>query len=447
MRELLSRFREIKEYPSAIAGMIIILFLVGLALYALIAVPYSEAVRLWRGAEAIWREYPRNARPVFYDWFTARSLPRTIVLDTREDPEAKEQIPLSDDLKEILVTLSFDYTYDGFPKELSLFLKAEYETNRPFVSFLWRTPDGREIQLRDQSVAREDSYTISQDTRLTRRLGGVVPHQGLFMDPNTEVLTPLKGTYELVIEGLVFEEGSDIDVRLIAYGQVHGMAGTDHRRRDITVALLWGTPVALAFGFLAAVGSTILTLIIAAIGSWYRKWVDGMIQRITEVVMILPVLPILVMIGMMYSRSIWAMLGAIILLGIFSAGIKIYRAMFIQVRESPFIEAARAYGASGPRIIFRYMIPRIIPMLIPQFVILIPGYVFLEATLAMLGLADPRLPTWGKILYDAQHNGALYMGHYYWVIMPSLFLIITGLGFSMLGFALDRIFNPRLRRL
>ncbi len=447
MRELLSRFKDIREYPSAIIGIVIILFLIGLALYALISIPYSEAVRLWRGAEAMWIENPRNARPIWMDWFTPASLPRTIIRDTKDDPGAKEIIPLTDELSEIIVTLSFDYQYDDFPREISLFLTAEYEDNRPFVTFLWRTPDGREYELRDQSISREDAYRISQDERLRRQLGGILPHTGLFMDPNAEQPTPLKGEYELVIEGLVFEEGADLDVRMIAYGRIHGIAGTDHRRRDISVALLWGTPVALAFGFLAAVGTTILTMIIAATGSWYRKWVDGLIQRITEVVMILPILPILVMIGTMYSRSIWVLLGAIILLGLFSAVIKIYRAMFIQVRESPFIEAARAYGASGPRIIFRYMIPRIIPMLIPQFVILIPTYVFLEATLAMLGLADPLLPTWGKVLYDAQHQGALYMGHYYWVLLPSFLLIITGLGFSMLGFALDRIFNPRLRRL
>ena len=93
------------------------------------------------------------------------------------------------------------------------------------------------------------------------------------------------------------------------------------------------------------------------------------------------------------------------------------------------------------------MIPRIAPILVPQFVVLIPSYVFLEATLAVLGLGDPILPTWGKVLDDAYTNGALYRGQFYWVLSPSVLLVATGLGFSMLGFALDRIFNPRLRGL
>jgi peptide/nickel transport system permease protein len=119
--------------------------------------------------------------------------------------------------------------------------------------------------------------------------------------------------------------------------------------------------------------------------------------------------------------------------------------MLLPIRTAPYIEAARAYGAGNARIILRYMIPRILPVLIPTFVTLIPTFVFLEASLALLGLGDPVLPTWGKILNDAQGQSALYHGYYYWVVAPAFLLMLTGLGFALLGFALDRIFNPRLR--
>jgi peptide/nickel transport system permease protein len=117
------------------------------------------------------------------------------------------------------------------------------------------------------------------------------------------------------------------------------------------------------------------------------------------------------------------------------------------VKETPYIEAAQAYGTGNARIILQYLVPRIIPLLIPGLVIGIPGFVFLEATLAILGLGDPVLPTWGKVIEDARSQGALYNGLYYWMIEPFVLLMLTGLGFSMLGFALDRIFNPRLRGL
>ncbi len=161
----------------------------------------------------------------------------------------------------------------------------------------------------------------------------------------------------------------------------------------------------------------------------------------------LPLLPILIMVGTFYSRSIWLLLGVTILLSIFGGGIKTYRAIFLQIRESPYVEAAQAYGAGDIRIVFHYLVPRIIPVLIPQLVTLIPSYVFLEASLAVLGLGDPLLPTWGKVIQDAQSNGALYKGLYYWVLEPAGLLMATGLGFAMVGFALDRVFNPRLREL
>jgi peptide/nickel transport system permease protein len=167
----------------------------------------------------------------------------------------------------------------------------------------------------------------------------------------------------------------------------------------------------------------------------------------TEINSVLPFLPILILIGTFYSRNIWVILGVVIVLGIFSLSIKTYRSMFLQVKEMPYIEAARTYGASNLRIVFQYMVPKIAPVLIPSFVTQIPSFVFLEASLAVLGLGDPLLPTWGKLLNDAYSNGALYKGYYYWVLEPAALLMFAGLGFATVGFALDRIFNPRLREL
>ena len=429
-------------------GLVIITALIALSIYTVIAIPYSEGMRLWRGGEDIWIENPRNARPSWVNFFLKERLPQTIIVDTQPGATEVGQ-PLSGGLRAVEMTLAFDYPYDAFPSEINLFLKAKFKENRPYVSFFWLTPDGQRIPLGERSVRPSERYSISLDRHLAQRLGRRPPEIGLFTKPNATVenSVPLKGRYQLQIEGFFFEEGSNLEAKLVVYGQVYGLAGTDHRRRDLMVALLWGTPVALAFGFLAAVGSTLTTLLIAAIGVWFGRWVDAVIQRITEVNAILPVLPILIMIGIFYSRSLWVMLGAIILLSIFSLGIKTYRSILLQVKESPYIEAARTYGTGNFRIIFRYMIPRIIPVLIPQFVTLIPSFVFLEAGLAVLGLGDPVLPTWGKVVNDAYANGALYKGYYYWVLAPSVLLMLTGFGFALVGFALDRVFNPRLRTL
>lgn len=444
MKRLFEGFKVLRRYPSALVGALIIFGLVCLAIYAVIAVPYGEAIRLWRGGEGVWSDSPRNALPKWVNMFPGTNLPATIILGT-ENGAVKSEETVSAGIKALKIAMPFDYRYDDFPSELALFFQARYEERRPKVSMSWLTPDGRKIVLGERILVARERYHLSLDQRLAERLGGQVAEVGLFRAPRVEKPTVLKGRYELTIEALLFEETSDVDAKFVVYGKVAGLAGTDDRRRDLWIALLWGAPIALAFGLLAAAGSSITTLVIAAIGAWYGRWVDAIIQRVTEVNAILPTLPVLILVGTFYSRSIWVMLGVIILLSVFSLGIKFFRAVFLQMKDSPYIEAARAYGASNLRVILRYMVPRVIPVLVPQFVLLIPSLVFLEAALAILGLGDPLLPTWGKVLNDAFQNGALYKGYYYWVLIPSLFLMVTGLGFAMLGYTLDRLFNPRLR--
>jgi len=446
MSTILRHLRQLRKYPSAVFGLSIIVGLLVLSIYTIVTIPYSEAVRLWRGGEEVWGDSAKNAWPIWYDFVTGKRQPRTIVLKTDSDGVVKD-VTSADGVTEVNMTFTFDYDAEEFPPEMILFLDSEYTDKQPFVAMTWITPDGREIRVGELTLAKSDSFRFGQDKSLTRRLGNVRAEQGLFQDPNSDPPAPLDGTYQLKVEGVLFEEGGDMDAKLVLYGSVQGIAGTDHQRRDLLVALLWGTPVAISFGLLAAAGTTVTTMTIAAVGVWYGGLFDSTIQRITEVNMILPLLPILIMIGTFYSRKIWVMLGVIILLSIFGAGIKSYRAIFMQVRTSPFIEAAQAYGASNRRIVFRYLVPRVLPMVIPSLVILVPAFVFLEASLAVLGLGDPVLPTWGKVIQDANSQGALYKGYYYWLLEPAALLMIAGLAFAMVGFALDRVFNPRLREL
>ena len=147
---------------------------------------------------------------------------------------------------------------------------------------MWITPDGREIRIGDKGLGLKEPFRVSQDQPLARRLGGQLPEVGLFADPNSEELVPLKGTYQVVIRGLTFEDDSFIETaEVIIYGTVHGLFGTDHMRRDLIVPILWGAPVALAFGLTAAVGINILTVVIAATGVWFGGIVDGIMLSIS----------------------------------------------------------------------------------------------------------------------------------------------------------------------
>ena len=436
-------FKQLMRYPAAAAGLTVIGILIVVAIWTVIAIPHSEAIRLWRGGEGIWAESPRTAWPLWINLLPGENRPTTIIVCSAEAGEKTIQ-PLGGGMSQFEILLPFDFPYDGFPQEMSIFFAPVYDERRPHATITWVRPDGSTVDIGE--VTAVGTHRMSIDRALTRRLGGRPAHIGLFADPAAEDLS-LKGEYTLRIAGWLFEENSDLDARLVVFGQVHGLAGTDHLRRDLMVGLLWGIPVALAFGFLAAVGAQMSTFILAAIGVWHGKWIDGAFKWLTQVNMTVPMLPILIMVGMFFSRSIWVILGVVILLSIFSSSYFVLRAMFLQIKESGYIEAARAYGAGSWRVIFRYMIPKVIPVLLPAFVTIIPAFVFLEASLAVLGLGDPLLPTLGKIIHDAHANAAIYRGWEYWIVQPGVILLLIGFGFAMVGYTLDRVFNPRLRQM
>ncbi|HDS28978.1 MAG TPA: ABC transporter permease subunit, partial [Candidatus Acetothermia bacterium] len=391
MKGLWRSLKRLRQYPSAVAGLGIILFLVVLSVYAVISIPYGEAIRLWRGGSGVWDEYPRNAAPVWTDWFTSKSLSRTMRISSADGHGMKTITPTQDGQVAVRIELPVEYTYDTFPRELTVYLRATFEEARTPYSVFWVRPDGSSLLLKEdrRGMRSSDAYYISQDQTLRMRMPSrVAPEIGLLADLEAleeGVRVPEKGEYRLVVETVV-PEGFAFDARLLVYGEVHGIAGTDGQRRDMRVALLWGAPLALVFGLLGAVGANITTFVLAGIGTWYGGFVDWSFQRLTQLNMLLPLLPILIMIGQFYSKSLWIMLGTVIALSIFSGAYLTYRAMFLQAKESPYIEAAKAYGASNNRIVFRYLLPRIIPVLLPSFVLVIPSFVFLEASLAVLGL-------------------------------------------------------------
>ena len=453
MKEIKRSFRELLRYPTAIISMVMILAAVLLSAYTMITIPYDEALRLWRGSEDDWYQYPKQAAPAWFNNFSDKKQPISFFLNSANIESAdggtvtKNVETRQDGAQKVTITYDFGYQYDDFPQDLILYTTTDNTVKKPLVGVTWITPDGRKINMASYSVGQRDVYRVAQDDKLGRILRADKPIEGLFFDPASESPVPLKGNYQMVVTSTLYEPTASLDVELVLHGTRYGIAGTDHKRRDLSIALMWGLPIALAFGLLAALGTTITTLVIAAIGTWYGGWVDDLIQRLTEINAVLPFFPILIMIGTFFSRSIWLILGATILLNIFGLGIKNFRAIFLQIKEAPYIEAARSYGASDGRIIIRYLTPRVIPMLIPQLVTLVPGYVFLEAGLAVLGLGDPFMPTWGKVIDDARTNGALYEGLYYWILEPAVLLLITGLAFALLGFALDRVFNPKLREM
>jgi peptide/nickel transport system permease protein len=438
---------EFSRYPTAVFGLFIVVMMVGVSVYTAVVYPYQQAISEWRGEGNVWRDNPKSAAPAWVNWFILRKLVETKMLNTENGTASKEVETTTDDMTPVRMEFAFDYNYDEFPAELILRVKTQAGEKKIFVSPQWIMPDGRVINIGNFSTRKSsEEYFLLLEDAVRRKTLAESRKITWFSVENSNPPQPLKGRYILRLDAFLFEPGTNIDAEVILHGQLYGLAGTDNQRRDLLVPLLWGTPIALVFGLVGALLASLTSMLLAAIGTWFGGWVDSVIQWLTEINMVLPTFPLLVLVYISISKNIWVIMGLAVMLSIMNNAIKNYRAIFLQIRESAYIEAALAYGATNKRIIFSYLVPRIMPVLVPQLVIMAPGLLFLEATLAYLNISDPVMPTWGKLIQESIKSGALN-GAYYQVLEPVGLLLVTGLAFSMTGFALDRILNPRLREI
>lgn len=451
-------FIEIKRFPSAILGFFIIGLLIIGSLYAVIALPYKEIGVAWRGSTMTGRsDVPKLASPKWFNFFREKKYLSTFIQNDQSEDVIRMEKSLENGGKQISIVYLFDYFYPDFPSQMNLYINSQYHEKAPFVSMKWITPDGREFKLKGLGINKERVYDFQEDLPVQRLVSQnenwkewfnftkIFPtpfYYVLFADPNANTPEITNGLYQLRISGITFEEESDITTEFVMLGHVYGLAGTDYLRRDLSIPLFWGMPFALIVGLFGSLLTIVFSMALAASGVWFGGWVDDLIQRLTEINLVLPILAISVLAYSYLGISIWTIFAIVIFLNVFGAPLKSFRSVLLQIRESPYLEAARAYGASGIRIISKYMVPRIIPVLVPQLIILIPSFVFLEATLGLFNIST-GLPTWGTTIYEASMNGALY-GSKYWVLAPLSFLLLSGFAFSLCGSALEKILNPRL---
>ncbi len=170
MNALKNSIRDLLRYPSAIFGSVIILFLLGVAVYALVTIPYSEAVRLWRGGEDVWYQNPKYAAPAWFNFFTSKKEPVSFAVNTADGSMTKTVTPNSQDISTVDITYSFDYNYDGFPQEMILYFNTKFNEKFPFVSIAWLTPDGRKIRIADMAVDHNVNLPVFPGSKTTEKI-------------------------------------------------------------------------------------------------------------------------------------------------------------------------------------------------------------------------------------------------------------------------------------
>jgi peptide/nickel transport system permease protein len=125
---------------------------------------------------------------------------------------------------------------------------------------------------------------------------------------------------------------------------------------------------------------------------------------------------------------------------------KVIRSIALQTRNFQYVEAAKLMGQSDIRVIFKHIIPQLLPLTFASIAIAVPAAILTEAALSFIGLGDPSLPTWGQILHDANTADAASRGIWWWIVPPGLMIALTGLAFFLIGNTLDSIANPLRNR-
>ena len=220
--------------------------------------------------------------------------------------------------------------------------------------------------------------------------------------------------------------------------------GTDFYGGDILTELLWGTQVAFIVGLLAALIAVGLGTLVGLISGYYGKLVDILLMRTTDIFLVLPFLPIVLIFVSILRPSIWIIVLTLAIVG-WPGIARVIRAQVLSLKERPFIDAARISGASDSRIIFRHIAPNVLPFSFLYMSLTVAGAIITEAALSFLGLGDPTVISWGGMLSLLLTEGAALYA-WWWLLPPGLCITILSLGFYLLGRGFDEIINPRLRR-
>ena len=233
------------------------------------------------------------------------------------------------------------------------------------------------------------------------------------------------------------------NLQLTLLGTSWGLLGTDAGGNDLLTRDLLGTGPSMLVGLTAALLGIGVGLIIGLLAGLIGGIVDQLLMRITDLFLTIPFLPLAIILVVVLTASA---LVIIMIIAFFSwmGFARVIRSQVLTLRERPFIEAARAAGAGNGRILSKHLFPNLIGLTYVNLALSVPGAILTYAALAFLGLGDPTVESWGRILNDNFIVGGT--ADWWWVIPPGFAIAIVSLSFVLIGYALDEMFNPKLRR-
>jgi peptide/nickel transport system permease protein len=222
------------------------------------------------------------------------------------------------------------------------------------------------------------------------------------------------------------------------------LLGTDDFGRSVLDLVIYGSRISLLVGFAATAVTMLAGAGVGIIGGYYGGRIDTLMNAFTNWFLVIPWIALAIVLTSILGRSLF---NIILVIGLTSwAGTaRLVRADTLSVKERPYVERARALGASNWHLVTRHILPNVMPVIFANTVLTVALSILAETTLSLLGLGDPRNVSWGGIINDAFEAGALSAGYWWWLIPPGVCICLVTLAFTMCGYALDEVLNPRIR--
>ncbi len=221
--------------------------------------------------------------------------------------------------------------------------------------------------------------------------------------------------------------------------------GTDESGRPVLTLLVFGARISLLVGLFATVISMVLGTLVGIASGFMGGRIGGLLYRVTEWFIVVPFVPLALVMATLLGGSLFT-IGFVIGVTSWPATALLIRSQTLSIKERPYMERARVLGAGNWHQMSRHVLPNVMPMVFANTTLTVAGAILAETTLSFLGLGDPTRISWGTMLDSAFSNGALSLGAWWFLFPPGICVVLVVLSFTLVGQALEEIFNPRLRQ-